>query len=50
LLVIENVSMVDCPHCGGAYFTAEILHEVEPLKRPRRARAVARPVAVLSYT
>jgi YgiT-type zinc finger domain-containing protein len=50
LLVIENVPMVDCPHCGEAYFTAETLHEVERLKRQRRARAVARPVAVLSYT
>lgn len=50
LLVIENVPMVDCPHCGEAYFTAEALREVERLKRQRRARAVARPVAVLSYT
>jgi len=50
LLVIENVPMVDCPHCGEAYFTAEALQEVERLKRQRRVRAVARPVAVLSYT
>ena len=50
LLVIQNVPMVDCPHCGERYFTAETLHEVEHLKRQRRALAVARPVAVLSYT
>jgi hypothetical protein len=48
--VSENVPMVDCPHCGEAYFTAETLHEVERLKRQRHARAVASPVAVLSYT
>ena len=49
LLIIQGVPMVDCPHCGEAYFTAETLHEVERLKRQRRGLAVARPVAVLSY-
>jgi YgiT-type zinc finger domain-containing protein len=49
LLVIQNVPMVDCPHCGEAYFTARALHEVDRLKRQRRALAVARPVAVLNY-
>ena len=49
LLIIQNVPMVDCPHCGEAYFTAETLHEVERIKRQRRALAVSRPVAVLSY-
>ena len=39
LLVIENIPMVDCPNCSEAYFTAETLHEVERLKRQRRARA-----------
>lgn len=50
LLLIQNVPMVDCPNCGEAYFTAETLHEVERLKRQRLARAVERPVEVLSYT
>jgi YgiT-type zinc finger domain-containing protein len=50
LLVIQNVPMVSCPNCGEAYFTAETLHELERLKRQRRALAVARPVEVLSYT
>lgn len=49
LLVIQNVPMVDCPNCGEGYFTAETLHEVERLKRQRRALAVERTVAVLSY-
>ena len=50
LLLIQNVPMVDCPHCGEAYFTAETLHEVERLKRQRRILAVERPVEVLTYT
>jgi YgiT-type zinc finger domain-containing protein len=50
LLVIQNVPMVNCPNCGEAYFTAETLHEVERLKRERRALAVTRPVEVVSYT
>jgi YgiT-type zinc finger domain-containing protein len=50
LLVIQNVPMVSCPNCGEAYFTAETLHEVERLKRQRRALAVERQVEVLSYT
>src|SRR5947208_2842356 len=33
LLVIENIPMIDCPHCGELYFTAETLHEVDRLKR-----------------
>jgi YgiT-type zinc finger domain-containing protein len=49
LLVIENVPMVSCPNCGESYFTAETLHEIERLKRQRRALAVERPVEVLSY-
>ena len=50
LLVIQNIPMIDCPHCGESYFTAETLHEVDRLKRQRRALAVQRPVEVLSYT
>ncbi len=50
LLVIQDIPMVSCPHCGEAYFTAETLHEVDRLKRQRRALAVQRPVEVLNYT
>jgi YgiT-type zinc finger domain-containing protein len=50
LLVIEDIPMIDCPHCGESYFTAETLHEVDRLKRQRRALAVRRPVGVLSYS
>ena len=32
LLVIENVPVVSCPHCGESYLTAETLHEIERIK------------------
>ncbi len=49
LFIIENVPVVRCPHCGESYLTAQTMHELERLKRERRARAVERRVAVLSY-
>jgi len=48
LLVIENIPMVSCPHCGESYFSAETLHDVERLKRHRRELAVHRRVGVLA--
>jgi YgiT-type zinc finger domain-containing protein len=49
LLIIENVPVVSCPRCGESYLTAQTMHEIERLKRERRALAVERPVAVLNY-
>ena len=49
LLVIENVPMVSCPHCGESYFTAETLHEIERIKLHRQNFAKKRPVAVAKY-
>ena len=34
LLVIEDIPMFSCPHCGESYFTAETLHEIEYIKKP----------------
>ena len=48
LLVIQNIPMVSCPHCGESYFTAETLHEIDRLKRHRRGLAVQQPVEVLA--
>jgi YgiT-type zinc finger domain-containing protein len=33
LLVIENVPVISCPHCGESYLTAKTLHELENIKR-----------------
>jgi len=49
LLVIENVPVVSCPHCGESYLTAETLHEIERLKLHRKSLAIERPVEILSF-
>ena len=49
LLVIENIPVASCPHCGESYLTAETLHEIERLKLHRRKLAVERCVEVASF-
>ncbi len=49
LLVIENVPVVVCPHCGESYLTADTLHELARIKLHRRSFAKPRPVAVASF-
>jgi len=49
LLVVENVPVVSCPHCGESYLTAETLHEIERIKLHRRSLAVKRPVSVAEF-
>jgi YgiT-type zinc finger domain-containing protein len=49
LLVVENIPVVSCPHCGESYLTADTLHEIERLKHHRRGLAVKRHVEVVSF-
>ena len=49
LLVIENIPLISCPHCGESYFTAETLHEIERIKRYRLQVAKPRPVPVANF-
>jgi hypothetical protein len=49
LLVIENIPMVRCPHCGESYFTAETLHEIERIKLYRQRFATKRHVAIAEF-
>jgi YgiT-type zinc finger domain-containing protein len=49
LLVIENVPVISCPHCGESYLTADTLHELERLKAQRRSLASKRSVPVLAF-
>ena len=49
LLIIEDVPVVVCPHCGESYLTAETLHEIERIKLHRRSLAKSRSVAVASF-
>ncbi|MBI3402539.1 MAG: type II toxin-antitoxin system MqsA family antitoxin [Acidobacteria bacterium] len=49
LLVIENVPILACPHCGESYVTADTLHEIEQIKFHRRRMTTPRRVAVASF-
>ena len=49
LLVIENVPLISCPHCGESYMTAATLHGIEEIKRKRASFANKRPVAVAVF-
>ncbi len=49
LLVIENVPVISCPHCGESYLTAETLHEIERIKLHRQSFAEPRPVPVAIF-
>jgi len=49
LLLMENIPVVSCPHCGESYLTAETLHEIERLKLHRENLAVERSVEVVSF-
>jgi len=49
LLVIENIPVISCPHCGESYLSAATLHEIERIKRHRKSLAVERPVEVATF-
>ncbi len=49
LLVIENVPVITCPHCGSSYLTADTLHEVARIKLHRRSLSKRRSVAVAEF-
>jgi YgiT-type zinc finger domain-containing protein len=49
ILVIENVPVVSCPHCGTIYLTAQTLHEIDRIKRHRHELATQRQVAVAAF-
>jgi YgiT-type zinc finger domain-containing protein len=49
ILVIENVPVVTCPHCGESYLEAETLHEIERIKLHKKSFAVKRSVPVAKF-
>lgn len=49
LLVIENVPVISCPHCGESYLTAATLHEIERIKLHRQSFAEPRAVPVAVF-
>ncbi len=50
LLMIENLPIISCPHCGESYMTAETLHKIEQIKLNRKNLAVARFIDVVSLS
>lgn len=49
LLVIENIPVITCPHCGESYLTAETLLEIERIKMHRKSWAEERKVPVAIF-
>jgi YgiT-type zinc finger domain-containing protein len=49
LLMIENVPLITCPHCGESYFTAATLYEMERIRLHRRQIARERTVEVAKF-
>ncbi|MBL7064073.1 MAG: type II toxin-antitoxin system MqsA family antitoxin [Anaerolineae bacterium] len=49
LLVIENVPVINCPHCGESYLTAGTLHEIERIKLHRQSVTIERPVPIAVF-
>jgi len=50
MLVIENVPVVTCSHCGESYLKAETLHEIERTKRNKKSFAIVREIPVANFT
>lgn len=48
LLIIENVPIISCPHCGESYLSAETLHKIEEIKH-NPTLVIERPVEVASF-
>ena len=49
ILLIENVPVITCPHCGESYLEAKTLHEIERIKLHKKSFAVKRPVPVIDF-
>ncbi len=49
LLVIENVPVIYCPHCGERYMTAQTLDQIERIKRSPENLATKRLVTVAVF-
>lgn len=50
IMVIHEIPVIVCPHCGESYLEAKTLHDIERVKRHRRTLATLRPVPVATLT
>ncbi len=49
ILVIENIPVINCPHCGESYMEAQTLHEIERIKLHRKSFSVKRQIPVAHF-
>ena len=49
ILIIENIPVVTCPHCGESYLEAETLHEIERIKLHKKSFAEKRTVSIANF-
>ncbi len=49
LLIIEDVPVICCPHCGERYMTAQTLEQLECIKRSPGNLATIRSVPVAVF-
>lgn len=49
ILVMKNIPVVTCPHCGESYLEAETLHEIERIKLRKKTFAVNIKVPVADF-
>lgn len=49
LMVIENVPVVRCPHCGESYLTAATIREIERIRSRTGGGVEKREVAVAGF-
>jgi YgiT-type zinc finger domain-containing protein len=47
--LIEGIPVMNCPHCGESYLTAETMREVERIRMHWRKLATARKVPVAKF-
>ncbi len=49
LLIIQNIPLVSCPHCGESYFTAGTLRKIERIKLHRQSFAKKWQVTIAEF-
>ncbi|MBI5215842.1 MAG: type II toxin-antitoxin system MqsA family antitoxin [Ignavibacteriae bacterium] len=49
MFIIENIPVMNCPHCGESYLEAATLHEIERIKLHKKSFAVKRTVPVAQF-
>ncbi len=50
ILVIENVPVITCSHCGESYLTADTLHEIERIKLHKSNLTKKRSILVAVFS